>query len=213
MTTPTDTQSPARSMRVLCVGDVVGEEAAGWLASRIGQLRDEHELDWIVVNAENGAVTGPNPMDGFGMTVEIVDTLLEAGVDAITGGNHSWDGPDVDKILSYPSQPRRGTRPGPTHPPRRHHADRDQPALAHSRAARDGGTEAAPAVALLAGNHRRARPDRTDGHRPAWRVPVGESVLRRRTRRPVPRGFRELVIRDPMGLAGVVCNCLFRGLR
>ena len=106
MTTPIDTPSPARSMRVLCVGDVVGEEAAGWLAGRIGQLRDEHELDWIVVNAENGAVTGPNPMDGFGMTVEIVDTLLEAGVDAITGGNHSWDGPDVDKILAYPQMVR-----------------------------------------------------------------------------------------------------------
>lgn len=57
---------------------------------------------WVVVNAENCAVTGPSPMDGFGMTVEVVDTLLEAGVDAITGGNHSWDGPDVDKVLAYP---------------------------------------------------------------------------------------------------------------
>lgn len=88
-------------MRVLCVGDVVGEEAAGWLARRLPRLREEHRLDRIVVNAENCAVTGPNPMDGFGMTVEIVDDLLEAGVDAITGGNHSWDGPEVDKILAY----------------------------------------------------------------------------------------------------------------
>ena len=94
--------SSGAAMRVLCVGDVVGEEAAGWLADRIPQLRDEHGLDWVVVNAENCAVTGPNPMDGFGMTVEVVDQLLDAGVDAITGGNHSWDGPDVDKILAYP---------------------------------------------------------------------------------------------------------------
>lgn len=97
-----DRQPGGHAMRVLCVGDVVGEEAARWLAGRIPRLRDEYGLDWVVVNAENCAVTGPNPMDGFGMTVEVVDDLLEAGVDAITGGNHSWDGPDVDKILAYP---------------------------------------------------------------------------------------------------------------
>ena len=89
-------------MTVLAVGDVVGAEAASWLASRLPALREELAIDWVVVNAENCAVTGPSPMDGFGMTVEIVDTLLAAGVDAITGGNHSWDGPDVDKVLAYP---------------------------------------------------------------------------------------------------------------
>ncbi|MFD1523071.1 YmdB family metallophosphoesterase [Pseudonocardia yunnanensis] len=88
-------------MVVLAVGDVVGAEAAGWLAGRLPALREEVGADWVVVNAENCAVTGPSPMNGFGMTVEVVDTLLEAGVDAITGGNHSWDGPDVDTVLAY----------------------------------------------------------------------------------------------------------------
>ena len=89
-------------MNVLVVGDVVGADAAGWLVSRLPRLREEHHLDWIVVNAENAAVTGPSPMDGFGITTEIIDTLLGSGADAITGGNHSWDGPDVDKVLDYP---------------------------------------------------------------------------------------------------------------
>jgi len=89
-------------MTVLAVGDVVGADAAAWLAGRLPALREAHGADWVVVNAENCAVTGPSPMDGFGMTVEVVDTLLTAGVDAITGGNHSWDGPDVDKVLAYP---------------------------------------------------------------------------------------------------------------
>lgn len=89
-------------MTVLAVGDVVGADAAEWLADRLPRLREEHAVDWVVVNAENSAVTGPSPTDGFGMTVETVDTLLAAGVDAITGGNHSWDGPDVDKVLAYP---------------------------------------------------------------------------------------------------------------
>lgn len=75
-------------MTVLAVGDVVGAEAAGWLAARLPALREEVGADWVVVNAENCAVTGPSPMDGFGMTAEVVDALLDAGVDAITGGNH-----------------------------------------------------------------------------------------------------------------------------
>jgi 2',3'-cyclic-nucleotide 2'-phosphodiesterase len=88
-------------VKTLFVGDVVGPEAAAWLAGRLPQLRDEFEVDLVVVNAENCAVTGPSPMDGFGMTVEVVDRLLEGGVDAITGGNHSWDGPDVERVLTY----------------------------------------------------------------------------------------------------------------
>lgn len=88
--------------KVLFVGDIVGPEAARWVAARLPTLREQYELDWVVANGENCAVTGPNPMDGFGLTLEIADVLLAAGVDAITGGNHSWDGPDVDRVLRYP---------------------------------------------------------------------------------------------------------------
>lgn len=89
-------------MRILAVGDVVGAEAADWLAARLPRLREEHRLDWVVVNAENCAVTGPSPMNGFGITTKVLDVLLAGGADAITGGNHSWDGPDVDAVLAYP---------------------------------------------------------------------------------------------------------------
>jgi 2',3'-cyclic-nucleotide 2'-phosphodiesterase len=90
------------SLNVLAVGDVVGEEATRWLAGRISQLREELGLDWVIVNGENCAVSGPSPFDGFGRTVELVDILLGAGVDVITGGNHSWDGPEVRKVLDHP---------------------------------------------------------------------------------------------------------------
>lgn len=89
-------------MRILAVGDVVGAEAADWLAARLPRLREEHRLDWVVVNAENCAVTGPSPMNGFGITAEVLDVLLTGGADVITGGNHSWDGPDVDAVLAHP---------------------------------------------------------------------------------------------------------------
>lgn len=89
-------------MTVLAIGDVVGEGAAAELAACLPRLRERHGADVVVVNAENCAVTGPNPMDGFGMTVPVVEQLLDAGVDVITGGNHSWDGPDVDDVLAHP---------------------------------------------------------------------------------------------------------------
>lgn len=89
-------------MRVLAVGDVVGEEAAEWLAESVPELRGEHGCDFVVVNAENCAVTGPNPMNGFGLTVKLVELLVESGVDVITGGNHSWDGDEVDAVFGHP---------------------------------------------------------------------------------------------------------------
>ncbi len=89
-------------MRVLFVGDVVGEDAVAWLAGRLPELRAEHEADFVVVNAENAAVTGPSPMDGFGLSDHTVDLLLGAGTDVLTGGNHSWDGPDAERLLAHP---------------------------------------------------------------------------------------------------------------
>lgn len=90
------------STRILAVGDVVGAEAADWLASRLPQLRSDLDLHWVVVNAENCAVTGPSPMNGFGITLDVLQVLLDGGADVITGGNHSWDGPDVDAVLAHP---------------------------------------------------------------------------------------------------------------
>lgn len=89
-------------MEILFVGDVVGEAAASWLAGRIPELRERFGLDYVVVNAENCSVTGPSIADGFGITVRTLDTLLMGGVDVITGGNHSWDGPDVEDVFSHP---------------------------------------------------------------------------------------------------------------
>ena len=41
-------------------------------------------LDLVVVNGENSA-------GGFGITEAIYQELLDAGADAVTLGNHSWD--------------------------------------------------------------------------------------------------------------------------
>jgi 2',3'-cyclic-nucleotide 2'-phosphodiesterase len=36
------------------------------------------------------------------MTTELVNLLLQNGVDVITSGNHGWDGPEAEIIHSYP---------------------------------------------------------------------------------------------------------------
>lgn len=80
-------------MRVLFVGDVVGEAAGAWLAGRLPALREDHRVDLIIVNAENMAFD-PSRQDGpgdFGMTLAGVERLLAAGADVITSGNHAWD--------------------------------------------------------------------------------------------------------------------------
>jgi calcineurin-like phosphoesterase len=99
-------------MNVLFVGDIVGPEAAGYLAERLPTLRRQHGADLVIANAENCAVTGPSPMNGFGMSAEAVDLLLESGVDVITGGNHSWDGPEAEETLSRPEVLRPHNVPG-----------------------------------------------------------------------------------------------------
>lgn len=80
-------------MRVLFVGDVVGQAAGAWLAERLPRLRDEHRADLVIVNAENMAFD-PDRADGrgnFGMTLAGVESLFSAGADVITSGNHAWD--------------------------------------------------------------------------------------------------------------------------
>lgn len=82
-------------MRALFVGDVVGPRAVHWLAERLPRLRSDHDLDLIVVDAEN---CGP---DAESMTVEGVERLLRASADVITGGNHAFDGTEVDAVLEH----------------------------------------------------------------------------------------------------------------
>jgi 2',3'-cyclic-nucleotide 2'-phosphodiesterase len=71
-------------MRLLFIGDIVGKPGRDIVEQRIAALRTEHEIDFIVANAENAAA-------GSGITSAIANSLLQAGVDAITLGDHVWD--------------------------------------------------------------------------------------------------------------------------
>src|SRR5262244_3171129 len=71
-------------MRILFIGDIVGRIGRAVLLERLGALVQDWKLDFVAINGENAA-------GGFGITEAIYQEFVDAGVDAITGGNHSWD--------------------------------------------------------------------------------------------------------------------------
>ena len=71
-------------MRILFIGDVVGRSGRAVVQQHLQRLRRDWKLDFVVLNGENAA-------GGFGITEAICQELIDAGADAITGGNHSWD--------------------------------------------------------------------------------------------------------------------------
>ena len=89
-------------MNVLMVGDIVGPRAVDYLADRLPELRRDRDVDLVIANAENCALSGPTPWTGFGMTVELIERLLAGGVDVITSGNHGWDGPEAEAVHANP---------------------------------------------------------------------------------------------------------------
>ncbi len=93
-------------MRILFVGDVVGRSGRQAVLERLPGLIALWKLDLVVVNGENAA-------GGFGITEAIYNDLIDAGADAVTLGNHSWDqrealvfierAPRLIRPLNYPA--------------------------------------------------------------------------------------------------------------
>ena len=79
-------------MRILCIGDIVGQPGRKSLALSLKGLIVRHEADFIIANAENAA-------GGFGLTPKICTELFSLGIDVITTGNHVWRNKEILKIL------------------------------------------------------------------------------------------------------------------
>ena len=84
-------------MRLLFLGDVVGRPGRKAVVDRLPGLRERWRLDAVVVNGENAA-------GGFGITESICDEILNAGADAVTLGNHSFD--QREALVFIARQPR-----------------------------------------------------------------------------------------------------------
>ena len=87
-------------MNILFVGDLVGRPAVVYAADRIRELRADHVVDLVIVNAENATFEAAS--NTYGTDQATVDQLFAAGVDVITGGNHTWDHPEAASVLANP---------------------------------------------------------------------------------------------------------------
>jgi len=79
-------------LRVLFLGDVVGEPGRTAVIAKLPELREKLGLDFIVVNGENAA-------GGRGITGKITIDLLRAGASVVTTGDHIWDQKDIMGFL------------------------------------------------------------------------------------------------------------------
>jgi 2',3'-cyclic-nucleotide 2'-phosphodiesterase / phosphoenolpyruvate phosphatase len=73
-------------VRVLFIGDVFGKPGRSLVAQHLPTIRSQY--DFVIANAENAA-------GGFGLNKEAFKSLLDAGVDAVTLGNHAWDNKEI----------------------------------------------------------------------------------------------------------------------
>src|SRR2546430_2256160 len=80
-------------MNILMVGDVYGEPGRQAVTKLLPRLRQEHAIDFAVVNVENAA-------GGFGVTAPIARQILEAGADVLTSGNHICDKKEIVEYIT-----------------------------------------------------------------------------------------------------------------
>ena len=84
-------------MKILFIGDVVGAPGRKAVQQLVPKLRAQHGIDFVIANGENSA-------GGSGITPAMASELFNAGVDAITSGDHLWDQKEVTLLLE--SEPR-----------------------------------------------------------------------------------------------------------
>lgn len=79
-------------MKLLFIGDIVGEPGRKAVSQLVPKLREQHQLDYVIANGENSA-------GGSGITPKTAREIFAAGVDVITSGDHLWDQKEVMELL------------------------------------------------------------------------------------------------------------------
>ena len=82
-------------MNILAIGDLVGNAGIQEMAKRLNQIKEEENIDFVIVNGENAA-------EGMGITRKNFDDILKQNVDVITMGNHTWGKKDIFGFIDHP---------------------------------------------------------------------------------------------------------------
>ena len=78
-------------LKVLAVGDVVGDPGLSRLAKSLRRLKRDTGADFVIVNGENASNLGMTPRQG--------EEILDAGADVITMGNHTFSRREIVPFL------------------------------------------------------------------------------------------------------------------
>lgn len=79
------------NFKILCLGDIVGPAALEALRKNLAAIRKRYGVSLVIANGENVS-------EGNGIMPDDADELFYAGVDVITGGNHTWQ---KNRIFTY----------------------------------------------------------------------------------------------------------------
>jgi len=84
-------------VKILFIGDIVGEPGRRAVKELLPRLRRQHEMELVIANGENSA-------GGSGITPKSAEEIFAAGVDIITSGDHLWDQKEVMGLLQNESR-------------------------------------------------------------------------------------------------------------
>ena len=84
-------------VKILFIGDIVGEPGRRAVTGLLPRLRRQHAMDLTIANGENSA-------GGSGITPKTAEEIFAAGVDIITTGDHLWDQKEVIGLLQNESR-------------------------------------------------------------------------------------------------------------
>ena len=82
-------------MKILAVGDIIGNAGVKELKKQLIKIKNEKQIDFVIVNGENSA-------EGMGITEKNFKDIVEAGADVVTMGNHTWGKKDIFKFIDDP---------------------------------------------------------------------------------------------------------------
>ena len=81
-----------KKLSLAFIGDIVGRPGRSMVKEHLKKLREEFGVDFVIANYENAS-------HGFGLTSKNAQELFGAGIDVMTGGNHSFDKKEIAPLF------------------------------------------------------------------------------------------------------------------
>ena len=82
-------------MNILAVGDIVGSVGIKELKEKLPKVKEENNIDFIIVNGENSA-------EGMGITENNFKDIISCGANCVTMGNQTWGKKEIFKFIDDP---------------------------------------------------------------------------------------------------------------